>query len=59
MKLAGLLLLPAGLGIVLSALSLFPQPGLRWTFVLAGLSIEAGGLTLAFLGARHSKEAAE
>jgi hypothetical protein len=59
MKLAGLLLLPAGWGIVISALSLFPQAGLRWGFVLAGLCIEAGGLILAFLGARYPKEAAE
>jgi hypothetical protein len=59
MKLAGLLLLPAGWVIVISALSLFPQVGWRWIFVLAGLCIEAGGLALALIGSRYPKEAAE
>lgn len=59
MKLAGLLLLPAGFAIVVAAVVLFPQGGLRWSFVLAGLCIETGGLTLALLGMRRPKEAGE
>ena len=43
MKLAGLLLLPAGWAIVISAVLLFPQLSLRWIFVLAGLCIEPEG----------------
>ena len=59
MKLSGLLLLPAGWVIVISALVLFSQPALRWTFVLAGLCIEAGGLALIFRGTRPLKELVE
>lgn len=58
MKFAGLLLLPAGWAIVISAVVLFPQPSLRWMFVLAGLCIEGVGLVLTFRGSRHPKELA-
>jgi sugar phosphate permease len=58
MKLAGLLLLPAGWGIVMTAVMLFSGVGLRWSFVLAGICVEAVGLALAFLGTRHPKAAA-
>jgi hypothetical protein len=48
MKLAGMLLLPAGWCIVISAVLLFPQPGTRGLFVFAGLAVQAIGLVLAF-----------
>jgi hypothetical protein len=48
MKLAGMLLLLAGWGIVVSAVALFSQPGSRGVFALAGLGVEALGLVLAF-----------
>jgi hypothetical protein len=58
MKLAGMFLLLAGWGIVVSALVLFPRPGARGIFVLAGLGVEVLGLTLAFRsGAKLPKEA--
>jgi hypothetical protein len=50
MKLAGILLLLAGWGIVVSAVALFSQPGSRGVFVLAGLGVEVLGLVLAFRG---------
>ena len=56
MKLAGLLLLPAGWGIIVSSVVLFLQTGPRWTFALAGMCIEAGGLALVFHAVRRSKE---
>ncbi len=46
MKLAGLLLLLAGWGIVLGALALFPAGAPRTVFVLAGAAVEVLGLTL-------------
>jgi hypothetical protein len=48
MKLAGMLLLPAGWCIVISAVLLFPRPGIRGLFVFAGLAVQAIGLVLAF-----------
>jgi hypothetical protein len=57
MKLVGFLLLPAGWGIVVSAVVLFPTDGLRWSFVLCGLCLEAAGLALHT--ASYRKEAAE
>jgi hypothetical protein len=48
MKLAGMLLLLAGWGIVVSAVVLFPRPVSRALFVLAGLCVQGLGLTLAF-----------
>jgi hypothetical protein len=50
MRLAGMLLLPAGWGIVVSAIVLFPRPMARAVFVLAGLCVQGLGLTLAFRG---------
>jgi hypothetical protein len=46
MKLAGLLLLPAGWAIVLTALVLLPPMPVRSVFVLAGVAVEALGLIL-------------
>jgi hypothetical protein len=58
MKLAGMLLLLAGWGIVVSAVVLFPRPVARALFVLAGLGVQALGLVLAFRsGARLPEEA--
>ncbi len=48
MKLAGMFLLLAGWGIVVSAVLLFPRPLSRGLFVLAGLAVQAIGLILAF-----------
>ncbi len=48
MKLAGFLLLPAGWGIVLTALSMLPQTVAQAGFVLAGIAVEVLGLTIAF-----------
>jgi hypothetical protein len=48
MKLAGMLLLLAGWGIVVSALVLFPRPAARALFVVAGLGVQGLGLILAF-----------
>ena len=56
MKLLGFLLLPAGLGIALTALVLFDQPALRNLFVTAGVSIQALGLALIFHRIRSRKE---
>ena len=53
MKLAGMLLLPAGWGIVVSAIVLFARPGPRALFVMAGLGVELLGLTLAFRSATN------
>jgi small-conductance mechanosensitive channel len=57
MKLAGMLLLLAGWGIVVSAVALFSSSGMRELFVLAGLGVELLGLTLAFRGAKLPREA--
>lgn len=46
MKLAGLLLLVAGWGIVISAIVLLPSPTGRTGFALAGVAVELLGLTL-------------
>lgn len=46
MKLAGLLLLLAGWGIVISAVVLLPSPIGRAGFALAGTAVELLGLTL-------------
>jgi hypothetical protein len=48
MKLAGMLLLLSGWGIVISAVVLFPRPISRALFLLAGLAVQALGLVLAF-----------
>jgi hypothetical protein len=46
MKLAGLLLLPAGWAIVLTAIVLLPPVSARSGFVLAGVAVEVVGLVL-------------
>ena len=46
MKLAGLLLLLAGWGIVVAALLLLPPATFRVVFALAGTAVEALGLVL-------------
>jgi len=46
MKLAGFLLLPAGWGIVLSAVVLLASALPRGCFVLAGMGVEGMGLVL-------------
>jgi tellurite resistance protein TehA-like permease len=46
MKLAGFLLLPAGLLLVASALILLAADGPRATFVFAGIGVEILGLVL-------------
>jgi hypothetical protein len=48
MKLAGMLLLLAGWGIVVSAIVLFTVPMTRALFVFAGLGVQGLGLILAF-----------
>jgi hypothetical protein len=50
MKLAGLLLLPAGWAIVLTALVLLPPVSTRSAFVLAGAAVEALGFGLVIRG---------
>jgi hypothetical protein len=47
MKLAGFLLLPAGWGLVLTAIALLGAAGPRDAFLLAGMGVEALGLVLA------------
>jgi hypothetical protein len=46
MRLAGLLLLPAGWGLVIAAVILLAAAGPRTAFVLAGLGVEMLGLVL-------------
>ena len=46
MKIAGILLLLAGWGIVLFAVSLLPATATRTSFVLAGVGVEGLGLGL-------------
>jgi hypothetical protein len=59
MKLAGMLLLTAGWGIVVSAIVLFPGPVIRTVFVLAGLAVQGLGLVLAFRSGAKLPEVAE
>jgi hypothetical protein len=59
MKLAGMLLLLAGWGIVISAVVLFPRPISRALFLLAGLAVQALGLVLAFRGGVKAPEEAK
>jgi hypothetical protein len=47
MRTAGLLLLLAGWGLVLSALILLPAASSRTAFLLAGFAVELAGLVLA------------
>jgi hypothetical protein len=48
MKVVGFLMLLAGWFLVLAAIVLFASPPLRAAFVLAGIAVEALGLTFAF-----------
>lgn len=56
MKIAGIFLLFAGWGIVLSAIVLFSQTALRECFVLAGMFLEAFGLFIIFRGAHERSD---
>lgn len=50
MKVAGLLVMPAGFFLAMAALVLFPDPGRRTAFVICGLLVEALGLGVAARG---------
>ncbi len=50
MKVAGLLVLPAGLFLVLAALVLFSDPGRREAFIFCGLLVQGLGLGVAIRG---------
>ena len=50
MKLAGLLVMPAGFFLAIAALVLFTDPTQQLGFVLSGLAVEALGLGVAVRG---------
>ncbi len=50
MKYAGLLVMPAGFVLTLTALVLFPDPARRIVFILCGLAVEGLGLCVAIRG---------
>lgn len=50
MKYAGLLVMPTGFFLVVAALVLFPETGMRDLFVLCGLAVEFLGLGVAVRG---------
>jgi hypothetical protein len=50
MKYAGLLVMPAGFFLTLTALVLFPTPAPRAAFVVCGLAVEGLGLAVAVRG---------
>jgi hypothetical protein len=50
MKYAGLLVMPTGFFLAVAALILFPDTGLRATFVVCGLAVELLGLAVAVRG---------
>jgi hypothetical protein len=50
MKYAGLLVMPSGFFLSLAALILFPEVGMRATFVVCGVAIELLGLGVAVRG---------
>ncbi len=59
MKLAGLLVMPAGFFLSLAALALFPALTQRAAFVVCGLAVEGLGLAVAVrghMGARREGE---
>jgi hypothetical protein len=56
MKFAGLLVMPAGFFLAIAALVLFPETGLRGTFVACGLAIELLGLGVAVRGHMEWRE---
>jgi hypothetical protein len=57
MKYAGLLVMPTGFFLAVAALVLFPDAGLRATFVVCGLVVELLGLAVAVRG--HMQRAQE
>lgn len=57
MKYAGLVLMPAGFFLVLTALVLFPDPMRRAVFVLCGVAVEIAGLVIAVRGQMPQKGA--
>jgi hypothetical protein len=50
MKYAGLLVMPTGFFLALAALILFPDAGMRATFVVCGVAVELLGLAVAVRG---------
>lgn len=50
MKLAGLLVMPAGFFLSLAALAMFSAPAPRAAFVVCGLAVEGMGLAVAVRG---------
>lgn len=50
MKYAGLLVMPTGFFLAVAALILFPDTGLRATFVTCGLAVELLGLAVSVRG---------
>lgn len=50
MKYAGLVVMPTGFFLAIAALILFPEAGLRATFVVCGLAVEVLGLGVAVRG---------
>lgn len=54
MKYAGILVMPAGFFLALTAIVLFTDPTQRTIFVLCGLAVEALGLAVAIRGHRSA-----
>jgi hypothetical protein len=50
MRYAGLLVMPTGFVLSLAALILFPDAGMRATFVVCGVAVELLGLAVAVRG---------
>ena len=57
MKYAGLLVMPAGLFLVLTALVLFPDGPARGGFAVCGLAVEVLGLVVTIRGNMPAREA--
>ena len=57
MKYAGLLVMPAGFFLTITALLLFPDDTRRWAFVLCGVAVVALGLVVAVRGHMPAKGA--
>ena len=57
MKYAGLLVMPTGFFLVLAALILFPDGGIRTAFIICGVAVELLGLGVAVRG--HMERRAE
>lgn len=55
MRLAGLLVMPAGFFLVVAALLLFPDVTPRLAFIVCGLAVEAMGVTVAVRGHMESR----